>query len=151
MPTTVGEVIYFLGWVNYLRGFLPKTPIADVLRNKKQAVQFQGSLYSTSSVGTGNSRSFRRNRRETHHLFNSRTTRLAQAVHASHGCQHSGTRVCSHAGRGAPVGLASKRLSRSEERLSSNDREVLGGVVRAGERHDLSQYHRFTWARTARR
>ncbi|CAB1099388.1 unnamed protein product [Ectocarpus sp. CCAP 1310/34] len=147
LPSTVGELRSFLGLANYLRGFVPNfsaiaAPLSDILRNK----EFSSKRARNKRVVMGPPQI------EAYMKLVEKLTTYPVLVlpnwlepftlHTDASLIAAGSVLTQQVeNREAPVGYASKRLSRSEEKLSSNDREVLG-VLYALEHFKVYLQHR---------
>lgn len=150
MPTNVGEVRAFLGIAGFLRGFIPNfsalvAPISDLLRNKafnsrrarrlpvpwghEQAAAFLAVIEALTS----------------HPVLALPNWFLPFMLHTDASTLAAGGVLTQEVeGRDAPVGYSSKRFSRAEEKLSANDREVLGVLHALDHFQTYLQHRRFT-------
>ena len=150
MPSTVGEVRAFLGLAGYLRGFVPDfsglvAPISDLLRNKefssKRARHRQVPWGPTQAAAFGEIVE----RLTTHPILTLPDWSKEFTLHTDASKLAAGAVLTqSVEERDSPVGYASKRFSRTEEKLSSNDREVLGVLYSLEHFNTYLQHRRFS-------
>lgn len=150
MPSTVGEVRTFLGVAGYLRGFIPDfgtivTPISDLLRNKefssrrarKMPVQWARD-HTMAALKVIEALT-------THPVLALPDWELPFTLHTDASTLAVGSVLTQPVEeREAPIGYASKRFSRAEEKLSANDREVLAALYSLDYFKVYLQHRRFT-------
>ena len=132
MPSTVGEVRAFLGLAGYLRGFVPDfssltAPITDLLRDK--AFSSKGARKLRVPWGVAQTKAFQAviSALITHSVLAVPDWNLPFALHTDASELAAGAVLTQEVqNREAPLGYASHRFTRAEERLSPNEREVLG-------------------------
>eukprot|EP00752_Nemacystus_decipiens_P016023 g14325.t1 len=148
-PTTVGEVRSFLGLAGYLRGFVEDfsaitAPISDLLRNKK--FSSKRARHVKVPFGPDQVNAFVEciKRLTTHPVMLLPDWNLPFTLHTDASTLATGavlTQEVDGGSRQGPVGYYSKRLSRAQEKASTNDREVLG-VLYAVEHFEIYLQHR---------
>eukprot|EP00752_Nemacystus_decipiens_P004058 g3716.t1 len=150
MPSTVGEVRAFLGLAGYLRGFVPDfsaltAPITDLLRDKKFSSKRARKL--RVPWGTAQTEAFQAviSALITHPVLAVPDWNLPFALHTDASELAAGAVLTQEVeNREAPLGYASHRFTRTEEKLSPNDREVLGVLYGIEQFHTYLQHRRFT-------
>ena len=150
MPSTVGEVRAFLGLAGYLRNFVPDfstltVPITDLLRDKKFSSKRARKL--RVPWGAAQTEAFQAvgSALITHPVLAVPDWNLPVALHTDASELAAGAVLTQEVeNRKAPLGYASHRFTRTEEKLSPNDREVLGVLYGIKQFHTYLQHRRFT-------
>ena len=150
MPSTVGEVRAFLGLAGYLRGFVPDfssltAPITDFLRDK--AFSSKRARKLRVPWGAAQTEVFLAviSALITHPVLTVPDWNLPFALHTDASELAAGAVLTQEVeNREAPLSCASYRFTRTEERLSPNDREVLGVLYGIEQFHTYLQHRRFT-------
>ena len=150
MPATVGEVRAFLGLAGYLRGFVPDfstltAPITDLLRDK--TFSSKRARHRRVPWGPSQTEAFQAIIKAlvTHPVLAAPDWSLPFTLHTDASELAAGA-VLTQAieNREAPLGYASHRFARAEEKLSPNDREVLGVLYGIEQFRTYLQHRRFT-------
>lgn len=150
MPATVGEVRSFLGLAGYLRNFVPNfsgltAPITDLLRDKSFSSRKARSL--PVPWGPAQTEAFHEIIRAltTHPVLATPDWQQPFTLHTDASELAAGAVLTqSIDGREAPLGYASHRFTRSEEKLSPNDREVLAVLYALDQFRTYLQHREFT-------
>ena len=150
MPSTVGEVRASLGLAGYLRGFEPDfssltAPIADLLRDKAFSSKRARKLRVPWGVAQTEAFQAVISALITHPVLAVPDWNLSFALHTDASELAAGVVLTQEVeNREAPLGYASHRFTRAEERLSPTDREVLGVLYGIEQFHTYLQHRRFT-------